>query len=496
MAATYAPEKDYYTVLGVEPTASADLIDAAYRARVRVSHPDRFDRESQPEEWEIANEILRELNGAYAILREARSRSEYDHLRTGQSEQSPPRQPRTEPGFNSPCSVRFDELPPPLQRRLVERQRNEGQDQFQISMGGVFAKYFLIIVLLCWFVYLYVAADGAKWSTGTNLWQFAATVVVGWFISGQIIGIVKWYTSTLKSYFYVTPLYYIKTAYDIVTFWPIFALQDIAVTHKYTNGSYQGSDVLLKFEGHSETLALSNKDQVENLFARLKSYDARLLKAHTENDDSYFQQYDDFGDVPRTGVPAEKTVCPSLVWKVRAAAIAACGVGYFFFVTVNDNFAAQKWVEHTTPSPHHVASPPKRVPKPPIPEQPLPFNGEVRTFTTASRIAPFEIKTAGGHHYMVKLVDALTKSPVLTVFVEAGATVTVDVPLGTYEVRYTCGDRWYGYKYLFGDSGSYSRADDTFTFSQSFDHVSGYTITLYPVEHGNLHTERIAPTAF
>jgi hypothetical protein len=117
-------------------------------------------------------------------------------------------------------------------------------------------------------------------------------------------------------------------------------------------------------------------------------------------------------------------------------------------------------------------------------------------FTTAERIAPFEIKTDHGQYYLVKLVDARTKAPVLTVFVEGGSTINVDVPLGTYEVRYTCGDSWYGYKYLFGDSGSYSKADGTFAFTRSSDHVSGYTLTLFPVEHGNLDTRRIDPTAF
>jgi curved DNA-binding protein CbpA len=78
VAATFAPEKDYYAVLGVEPTASASQINAAYRARVRVTHPERFDWRSQPEEWETANEILRDLNAAYSILGEPQSRAEYD----------------------------------------------------------------------------------------------------------------------------------------------------------------------------------------------------------------------------------------------------------------------------------------------------------------------------------------------------------------------------------------------------------------------------------
>jgi len=496
VATTCTPEKDYYSVLGVEPTASHDQIDAAYRARVRISHPDRFDKDSQPEEWDIANEILRDLNAAYEILREAQTRHNYDSLRSRQSSQPTSEKTPKGVGFSSPCSVRCQDLSNTLQQRLVERQESDRLDQFRISTGGVGGKFVAIIGLLVWFLFLSAFADGAKWNTWTNIWLFAITAVVGWLISGRILAIVKWFTSTLKSHFYITPFYFIKTDCDIVTFWPIFALRDIAVTHNYTNGIYQGSTVLLKFESHIEQVSLPNKAEVENLFLRIREYDAKLRHADAINNNAYFQQHDDFEGVPRTGIPAEYNQSPSLVWRTRAAVLAACGVIYFFFFQLNDDLAAKKWVDHGKPSIHHAAAPPRRVPKPQIPRQPLPLNGEVQTFYTAERIAPFEIRTSGRQHYLVKLVDVITKTPVLTVFVEGGRTVTLDVPLGTYEVRYTCGNSWYGYKYLFGDSGSYSKADQTFTFSRSLDQVGGYTITLYPVANGNLNTRRIAPTEF
>ena len=126
----------------------------------------------------------------------------------------------------------------------------------------------------------------------------------------------------------------------------------------------------------------------------------------------------------------------------------------------------------------------------------MPASGSVHMYTKADRVAPFEIKAAQGSHYLLKLVDAYTYAPVLTVFVRSGATVDVDVPLGTYEVRYASGESWYGYEYLFGPDTAYSKADQTFTFELVGNQVGGFTITLYKVANGNLHTSQIKPTDF
>lgn len=69
---------DYYVVLGVEPTATSEAIRLAYRARAQVLHPDRFDRMSSPTVWAQANAMLRELNGAFAVLSVPSRRVAYD----------------------------------------------------------------------------------------------------------------------------------------------------------------------------------------------------------------------------------------------------------------------------------------------------------------------------------------------------------------------------------------------------------------------------------
>ncbi len=146
--------------------------------------------------------------------------------------------------------------------------------------------------------------------------------------------------------------------------------------------------------------------------------------------------------------------------------------------------------------PQQTRPQPRRIASFPHPEQTLPFSGSVRIYTTAEKEAPFEIKAAAGSHYLVKLVDGYTGTPVLTVFVRSGTTINVDVPLGTYELRYACGSTWYGYKLFFGPDTAYSKADKTFTFEVVGNQARGFTITLYKVAHGNLHTSAIRATEF
>ena len=107
--------------------------------------------------------------------------------------------------------------------------------------------------------------------------------------------------------------------------------------------------------------------------------------------------------------------------------------------------------------------------------------------------SPLQIKTPnyGGEDYFVKLVNKSTGRSV-GIFVRNGATVDVEVPDGTYSVRYATGSQWYGTRFLFGLKAHYSRAGQDFTFRNG----SGYTLTLQKVAHGNLHTSPMNASDF
>jgi len=66
-------DKDYYAILGVLPTAESVVIRAAYKAMLKVYHPDKF-KGSQAE----AHRVTIEINEAHSILSNQKSRKEYD----------------------------------------------------------------------------------------------------------------------------------------------------------------------------------------------------------------------------------------------------------------------------------------------------------------------------------------------------------------------------------------------------------------------------------
>ncbi|TWU27546.1 hypothetical protein [Bythopirellula polymerisocia] len=113
-----------------------------------------------------------------------------------------------------------------------------------------------------------------------------------------------------------------------------------------------------------------------------------------------------------------------------------------------------------------------------------------------SAVAPLKITTSRGANYYVKLVGLQSKQVVATFFIRGGEMLEIEVPLGTFEIRYAMGDQWYGTSDYFGSGTSYSRADAVFEFTKESNHYSGYEIELILQSNGNLETESISEEDF
>lgn len=123
--------------------------------------------------------------------------------------------------------------------------------------------------------------------------------------------------------------------------------------------------------------------------------------------------------------------------------------------------------------------------------------GVQHVYVGAERIAPFRVTTSSGpDSYFIKLVDANTDNPVMTIYVLGGRTFETHVPLGTYNLRYATGQTWYGTKHLFGPETGYSEVEDSLTFSVQGDEVQGNDIQLVPQLGGNLATKVISAAEF
>lgn len=111
-------------------------------------------------------------------------------------------------------------------------------------------------------------------------------------------------------------------------------------------------------------------------------------------------------------------------------------------------------------------------------------------------VAPFLIRTGEGSDYFAKLIDARTGVPVMTMFLNGGTPLEVEVPLGTFRLRYATGTRWQGEADLFGPETTTAEAEADFTFQQTPDGYSGYEVQLIQRKEGNLGTAYLPRAQF
>lgn len=433
-------------------------------------HPDRFHQSGQSAEWHLANEMLKELNLAYATLKDESKRAEYDrsHGQSSPRTQQPPPPRKPQPEHTSPprkpASVKLGELaaghatffrlPKSVQQKLLERQSGVIKNQFRSRTGGVGWQYTGATLSAGWFIMLFNFATDIKWQSDSVFWYVVLTGVACAVGAACTAWIIRWRRSPLKCHFYVTPLYFIKTQLEQVSYWPIWELRDIKATHRYRNGAYQGTDVSMVFPNKTEQITISPESAYTWMIDALKAFDEKVRSARQQEDWSYFYEEDDFREAPDSATDHDKSRS-KIVARTWATCLVVGSALFLVAYSINsahtnpsnlagarspstDELIAQAERERLAARPltyrptfvpdseqQKVAAQNRKTLDDVFPEESEPANNHVFKNNLGSGNGSLTIRNGSSSHAVVKLVDTVLDTSVYTVFVRANNTVTI-----------------------------------------------------------------------
>jgi tetratricopeptide (TPR) repeat protein/curved DNA-binding protein CbpA len=422
--------KNLYELLGVHRGATQKEIRKSYMLKVKQSHPDRFNQESQKAEWNQANELLKELNLAYEVLRDPIARAHYDHpisrrptrpSRPGPGTATAPPNPpkkqppkphpkapsqrrtapvnrsKTKPNFDRIKSgvATFESLPRSSQQRLVARVSGKNQTQYSIQLADITAATFWVLLLSLWFLFLFTAAAAPLWESTRITALTCLTTIIAGIQAVFFHQVVRWHQSPLRSWFFVTPLYLIRTHMNQVWYWPLWELSDIKATPNYHKGKYQNTTVRLRFNGQYESFRVSQHLACELLLSSVQNFEQRFRRAKLHEDWVYFWEHDDFREV------ATYPVRPPRIQSRYGAAVVSlvfCTMAFASAYTWNTHRDEELSSAESPRTAHPEDYAPRRfttsyfleTPTTPLADTPVPAPAPARSVPTAQTLPPTE----------------------------------------------------------------------------------------------------------
>jgi len=513
--------KNLYDLLGVPPNATPEQIRQAYVLRSKMLHPDRFNQTRQRAEWELANEMLKELNHAYGVLRDSASRAQYDRTIPGTStrqpppqqppprhESQPPPQPTVKLGRLKSGSGCFDSLPRTAQQRLIERASGTNKVQYAIKLAGVGWNYFWTILFIGWFVFLFYQASESRWDGDTFGWLIGITGVVALLQALNLNWIVRWHKSPLRCWFLVTPLYIIKTHLDRVWYWPIWEVSDIKATHNYKNGVYQGTSLHMAFGSASEDLTISPQSAYDSMLSALRAFDQKFRSAKSQQDWMYFFEQDDFREFDPETTPPRPRRAPARTAGIFVLSFALYGISFAIAAAVNGDQAPRPKYTYTPNPPASASSYAPTIYRTPRPARPAFVrpatapNGQ--PWPAYAAYIPGNQVLAGGGLSSVTVDNTQNSSDVFLKLVSLNSGQAYPVRLcyipaySQFKFPSVAAGR-YDVRYRDLSSGGYSKTEE-FTLTETKNYqgteFSNLSLTLYKVSNGNMHTETIDESEF
>jgi hypothetical protein len=84
----------------------------------------------------------------------------------------------------------------------------------------------------------------------------------------------------------------------------------------------------------------------------------------------------------------------------------------------------------------------------------------------------------------------------MSIFIRAGQTVELGVPVGSYKAKIASGQTWYGDSIRFGPNTSYATLDAVLHFSIQGSQLLGHELTLTQMKDGNLRQVPLSANEF
>lgn len=136
------PEKDYYSILELEPSATPEEIKAAYRRLVKKHHPDI---QAAQQEHEPNLDLFRDVQEAYQVLSVRDSRISYDLSRKKHAYKFTPVEVEFQQNMNIQKGMRdktgnMPATPPPkgsfAEKRMAELKHE--REQYNVNFLGYY----------------------------------------------------------------------------------------------------------------------------------------------------------------------------------------------------------------------------------------------------------------------------------------------------------------------------------------------------------------------
>jgi hypothetical protein len=229
-----------------------------------------------------------------------------------------------------PNYLQFKYLSTAIQERLLKRQSGKIAD-LSFKTSGIFFAYFCIVAAIVWFaVLLFNLTNDYLWSQLQKTIFVVITVVAVIALAYGTNRVFRWFTSRLKCYFFITPLYFIRAQFDDVCYWRLNQLVDVKVVHHYYNGAYTNTTLGLIFDEGQHTISVKGQQVAQDVLVKVGLYQTFLNDAVAKNDVAYLTANDDFrelrGQIRQEFSPSGKF--PK--WLIPFAAALVLGVTVLF----------------------------------------------------------------------------------------------------------------------------------------------------------------------